>query len=59
MQFNNEKFGKIIEVLKRSVFNQDVGGNLLPPTGDSFLLDDKAVDEPYLLDDSDDYLIDD
>lgn len=59
MLFNNGKFGKIIDVLKRSIFNQEFAGGLLPPTGDTFLLDDKAVDEPYLLDDSNDYLIDD
>ena len=59
MLFNNGKFGEKIKVLIKSIFNQEFVEYLPSPKPDSFLLDDNDADEYYLLDDNNDYLIDD
>jgi len=60
MLFNNEKFGELKDALVESVFNKtDLEHVPSPPPGDYYLLDDASVDETYLLDDSEDYLMDD
>lgn len=61
MLFNNENFGEKVDALVESVFNKtDFEHVPSPPPGDYYLLDDSSTDQPmFLLDDSEDYLIDD